>query len=106
MLGSLVFATTSTHRNIAQSAAGSPVTPAVFAEMSRLCEAVVVVVAELGVEGLATRTSNKLIWWFQPPLRLQSTVRKQLTGLLFLQLQQLLLLLMTMIAAAAGTTHE
>jgi hypothetical protein len=74
--------------------------------MSRLCEAVVVVVAELGVEGLATRTSNKLIWWFQPPLRLQSTLRKQLTGLLLLQLQQLLLLLMTMIAAAAGTTHE
>jgi len=48
------LARTTTYRNVAERAAFRPVALAVAAEVSRLVHAVVVVVAKLGVHGLAT----------------------------------------------------
>jgi hypothetical protein len=85
VLGTLVFATTTTHRNIAQGATRSPVATTILAEMARLSETVIVVVAELGVQRLAARARHHLIWWFQAAF-LECTLSEELTRLLLLLL--------------------
>jgi hypothetical protein len=75
MLGTLIFSTTPTNRNIAQSATCSPVAAAILAEMAGLGETIVIVVAKLGVQRLTTRASHDLIWWFQAAL-LESALGK------------------------------
>lgn len=52
----LVLSASATHGDVPQSAAFSPVPPACFTEVPRLREAVVVVVAELGVSRIASGT--------------------------------------------------
>jgi hypothetical protein len=53
-----------THWNIAQHTPGCPIMVAAFTIMARLCEAVVIVLAEFSVEGL-TASHDLLIhcWW-------------------------------------------
>ena len=52
---SLVLPASPAHGHVAERPALRPIAPAVLAEVSRLRQAVVVVVAELGVHGVAAR---------------------------------------------------
>ncbi len=52
-----------THRNIAQHTPRSPITVAAFAIMARLCEAVVIVLAEFSVEGLTASHDLLINCW-------------------------------------------
>lgn len=61
LLGSLVLPAPPANRNVPQSSSLGPVPPAVLAEMARLGEAIVVVVAELGVERIAAGTLEYLV---------------------------------------------
>lgn len=57
-----ILAATAADRDVAESATVSPVTPTGFAEVTRLREVVVVVVAELGVGGVTAWTGE--VFWF------------------------------------------
>jgi hypothetical protein len=68
--GALVLAASSSDGDVAERAALGPVAAARLAEVARLREAVIVVVAELGVRGLAPRALERLIVLrAQPPVR-------------------------------------
>ena len=69
--GSFVFPAPTTNWNIPQSSALGPISPAILAEVARLREVVVVVVAELGVERFTAGAFEQLAgMWLQPPLHL------------------------------------
>jgi len=70
--GALVLAASTANRDVAEGATFGPVAAARLAEVARLREAVVVVVAELGVRGLAPRALERLI-----VLRAQTPVRRR-----------------------------
>ena len=59
--GAFGFAATAADGDVAEDAAFGPVAAAVFAEVTGLGEVVVVVVAELGVEGVAARALQGLL---------------------------------------------
>ena len=59
--GSLVLPAASSDGNVPQGPSFGPVSSAAFAEVSRLGEAIVVVVAELGVGGIASRAAKGLL---------------------------------------------
>jgi len=61
----LVLATASPYRHIPHSAARGPVPLAVLAEMARLVDIVIVVVAEFGVHAVASRTGEDLVRFLQ-----------------------------------------
>ena len=57
----LVLSATTTYGNVSESATFGPVPTASLAEVARLREAVVVVVTEFGVEGVASGTFQSLV---------------------------------------------
>jgi hypothetical protein len=73
--GALVLAASPTNRDVAERSAFGPVAAARLAEVARLGETVVVVVAELGVRGLASRALEWLV-----VLRAQTPVRRGSRG--------------------------
>ena len=75
MGGVLALAATGSDRDVPHGAPGGPVPLAVPAEVPRLVDVVVVVVAELGVEASAPRTREDL-------LRLLHTFGRRLRGVL------------------------
>lgn len=60
-LGSFRFPATSSDGDVTEDAAFSPVASAALAEVSRLGEIIVVIVAKFGVQGIATRTLQSLL---------------------------------------------
>lgn len=60
LLGSLVFPQPTSDRNVSESTTVRPVSLTALAEISRLREAIIVVVTEFGVERVATRAFEQL----------------------------------------------
>ena len=86
VVGALGFAATAADGDVAEDAAFGPVAAAVLAEVAGLREVVVVVVAELGVHGVAARALQRLLVVLlvvvgpQPPVSDAASAEKSAAG--------------------------
>lgn len=61
----LILPTTCTYRHVSHGSTSSPVSLAILAEMARLVDIIVIIVAELGVHAVTAGTRQYFVWFFE-----------------------------------------